>query len=185
FERWSSSVGSSSPVIASSTPACRPTRSARNQPLPSWPGLSHGCPARFLSVFRHQTVLVSWQAKHPLTWAFEGFGWRSVELVEAPGMHDVELNKPGKAQRTADGGLQSLRHAQQQKSDQGDGHLDADCVVGGAEEAGDLQCLLDPAEEQLDAPAALVEIRDLLGGGLEIVGQDPQHLAGFDPHPHL
>src|SRR3979409_251437 len=90
------------------------------------PEASHGCPARFLRMLRRRMVLASWQTERPLTRASEGFGWRSVELVEAPGLHDVELNKPGKAQRTADGGLQFLRHAQQQKGDQGDGHLDAD-----------------------------------------------------------
>ena len=47
----------------------------------------------------------------------------------------------------------------------------------------DLKGLLDPAEEQLDGPAALVEVGDLLGGGIEVVAEDAQHLAalGLDP----
>ena len=43
----------------------------------------------------------------------------------------------------------------------------------------DFQRLLDPAEEQLDLPAALVELGDLLGGGVEVVGEDAQRLAGL------
>lgn len=49
---------------------------------------------------------------------------------------------------------------------------------------GDLQGLLDPTEEQLDGPSPLVEICDLLGFGVEIVGEDTQDFAGvsFDAH---
>jgi hypothetical protein len=33
--------------------------------------------------------------------------------------------------------------------------------------------------------APLVEVGDVLGGGLEIVAEDAQDLAGLDPHRHL
>ena len=58
--------------------------------------------------------------------------------------------------------------------------MDADGVLGGAEELGDFEGLFDPSEEQLDVPAALVEIGDVLGGGVEIVAEDAQDLAGLD-----
>ena len=76
--------------------------------------------------------------------------------------------------------LRGLSEAEQQESDEGDGDLDTHRVLGGAEEAGDFEGLLDPAEEQLDGPAALIEVGDLLGGGIEVVREDAQHLAGLD-----
>src|SRR6476661_9052292 len=69
--------------------------------------------------------------------------------------------------------------AQQQISDQGDDDLNAHGVLGGTEEAGDPEGLLDPAEEQLDGPAALVEPGDVLGGGVEVVAEEAQDLAGL------
>jgi hypothetical protein len=45
--------------------------------------------------------------------------------------------------------------------------LDAHGVLRGAQELGDFEDLLDPAEEQLDGPAALVEVGDFLGAGIE------------------
>ena len=81
--------------------------------------------------------------------------------------------------------MPSLSHPQQQKSDQRDGDLDADGVFAGAEEAADLEDLLDPAEEQLDRPAALVEISNLLRRGIQIVGQNAQQLAGLRAYPDL
>jgi len=78
-----------------------------------------------------------------------------------------------------------LSEAQQQEGYEGDGDLDAHGVLGGAEKAGDLQRLFDPAEEQLDRPAALVEIGDLLRAGVEVVGQQTEYLAGLGPDPHL
>ena len=59
-------------------------------------------------------VLASWQTERPLTRASEGFGWRSVELVEAPGCMTLSLTSLAEAQRTADGGLQFQRHAQRE-----------------------------------------------------------------------
>ena len=46
-----------------------------------------------------------------------------------------------------------------------------------AEKAPDLEVLLDPAEQQLDLPARLVEGGDLEGGALEIVGEQGELAA--------
>jgi hypothetical protein len=40
-------------------------------------------------------------------------------------------------------------------------------------------------EEQLDRPAALIEIGDFLGGGVEVVAEDGQHLAGVELDAHF
>src|SRR5258708_35387289 len=74
--------------------------------------------------------------------------------------------------------------AEQEEGDERDGDLDADGVLGGAEEAGDLQGLLDPAEEQLYRPAPLIEVCDRLSGRGEVGREDAQHPAtlGLDPN---
>ena len=61
--------------------------------------------------------------------------------------------------------LPGVRQSQQQERDQRDGDLNAHRVLGGADEALDLQTLLDPAEEQLDLPALLVDLGDFVGWG--------------------
>ena len=77
-------------------------------------------------------------------------------------MHDVEPDKPN-GLRTAVS--QSLRHAQQQKGDQGDCDLDADGVAEVPRKRVIFSvCLI---QRKSSVPAALVEIRDLLGGGID------------------
>ena len=58
----------------------------------------------------------------------------------------------------------------------GDGNpdLSLDCVLGGPVEGLDPQVLLDPFEEQLDLPAALVNLGDREGRQGEVVGQKNQ-----------
>lgn len=53
------------------------------------------------------------------------------------------------------------------------------CVLAVADETLDAQMLLDPLEEQLDLPAALVKSRDGQRRQGGIVGQEHQRLAGF------
>ena len=100
-------------------------------------------------------------------------------------MHKIGAHEPGEGERALDAVLGRLGEAQEQKGDEGNSDLDVHGILGGAEEAGDLEGLLDPAEEQLDGPAALVELGDLLGASVEIVGEDAQHLAGVAHDPHL
>ena len=61
----------------------------------------------------------------------------------------------------------------------GDPDLALDRVLGSAEEALDAKMLLDPLEEQLDLPAALVERTERQGRELEMVGQKHQGLGCF------
>src|SRR6266849_5427029 len=86
-------------------------------------------------------------------------------------------------------GLFFLRHlvqySQQQESDQRDGDLNANRVLGTADKMGDFQGLLHHAEEQLDLPAPLVEVGDFFGGGVQIVGQNAQGPASLHSHDDL
>jgi hypothetical protein len=52
------------------------------------------------------------------------------------------------------------------------------CVFAGPVESLDAQVLLDPFEEQLDLPAALIESADGSGGKGELVGEKDELLAG-------
>ena len=61
----------------------------------------------------------------------------------------------------------------------GDPDLALDGVLGGAEEPLDAKMLLDPLEEQLDLPAALIKRTHGEGRELEMVGHKHQGLVGF------
>ena len=52
-------------------------------------------------------------------------------------------------------------------------------VLAGAEEGLDPQVLLDPFEEQLDLPAAFVDLGDGKRGQREVIGQELESLAGL------
>src|SRR5262249_832946 len=52
-------------------------------------------------------------------------------------------------------------------------------VGAGADERFDAQVLLDPLEEQLDVPAAAIQVRDCLCWQYEVVGQKNQPLLPF------
>ena len=76
-----------------------------------------------------------------------------------------------KALRSACAG--AVQH-EQQVGDEGCIDLNAHCVLALAQEALDLQVVLDPFEEQLDLPALLVELGDLRCAGVHIVGGQHQ-----------
>jgi hypothetical protein len=107
------------------------------------------------------------------------------EAVGSAAVHEVGANEPGEGQRARDGFLGRLSEAEQQEGSERAGDLDAHGILGGSEEAGDLEHLLDPAEEQLDGLAAFVEVGNLLGGSIEVVAEDAQHLAGLGLDPDL
>src|SRR5579872_7056708 len=100
-------------------------------------------------------------------------------------MHEVRANEPGESERTVDKFVCSLSHPEEEEGNQGGCDLDSDGVVGCAEEVGDFERLLDPAEEKLDFPTALIEIGDLLCRGVEIVCDQAQDFAGLNSHHDL
>jgi hypothetical protein len=107
------------------------------------------------------------------------------QVGNRPAMHEVGADEPRKGERARHDPAGLMRQTQQQEGDQRGDDLNPNRILGGAEEVGNLQSVLDPAKEQLDVPSALVQSRDVLGFGVEIVGEDPQHLAGVDNHLDL
>lgn len=87
-------------------------------------------------------------------------------------MHEVYSGEPGKFEWAAYRALSALGHAQDEKGDHGNGDLNADGILGDADEVLDSKRLLDPAEEQLDLPALLLEACDLFCRCIEVIGHD-------------
>src|SRR5215472_17906330 len=82
------------------------------------------------------------------------------QAIDGPPVHQIGAHQPDEGERAVNDFLRGLRQAQQQEGDQGDGDLGLDGILAGAKKAGDLEDLLDPAKEQLDCPASLVEPGD-------------------------
>ena len=74
-------------------------------------------------------------------------------------------------------GVQTPCQAQQQIGDHRGDDLQADGVIVVADKLANIEVLLDPAEQQFDLPAALVEGRNLDRCALEIVGDESDCLA--------
>jgi hypothetical protein len=106
------------------------------------------------------------------------------QVIDRPVVHEVGADQSGEDDRAWNIFEGGLRQAQQQESDERNGDLDAYGVLGGAYEPGDLEGLLDPAE-QLDGLAPAVEISDLLSAGIEVVRQDAQHGSAVDRNADL
>jgi len=83
-------------------------------------------------------------------------------------MHEIVSHQAREGERSFDGFLGCVGEAEQQVSDQRHGDLDANGVLGCADEVVDPEGLLDPAEEQLDGPAALVEMGYFLGRSVNL-----------------
>jgi hypothetical protein len=77
-----------------------------------------------------------------------------------------------------------VQDAQQHKGDQRDIDLDAHSVFTASEKAADLEVLLEPLEQQLDLPSLFVELCDLEGRSLQVVGKQIEGLVviGADDH---
>src|SRR5262249_29221551 len=128
---------------------------------------NHCCPAI------NQTDSVGWgnrvthwwrlAAEVPVKWAFSQKASRS-ESVESgrgsrPDSTACERWRPGR-KRT-------------------DPNLGLDCVLAGTKECLDSQMLLDPLEEQLHLPAALVDLSDGGGWKREVIGEKLEPFPGF------
>ena len=84
-------------------------------------------------------------------------GWQLdlEQAIKTPAVHQIGAHQAREGEWAGNCVLRGLGQAQQQKGDQRDGDLDAHGVFAGAEKAADLEGLLDPAEEQLDAQRRL------------------------------
>ena len=73
-----------------------------------------------------------------------------------------------------------FQNSHEQINGDGTPDLGAHGVGTGAVKGFDSEMLLDPFEEQLDLPAALIQLRDGQRGCSEVVGQKDQSLARFE-----
>ena len=92
-------------------------------------------------------------------------------------MHKADPDQGGDLERRERELERRPGDAQQQVGNERNDDLNTHGVLADTDKVLDLQDLLDPAEEQLDRPAPLVELRDQLGPRCEIVGEKPQDLA--------
>lgn len=94
------------------------------------------------------------------------FYWGSLEQRDAENLqHGVQIH--GQFESFAGDGYEQV-------GTDGDPDLSFDCVLRSTVEGFDPQMLFDPFEEQLDLPAAAVEIGDGLGWKGEVVGDEDQ-----------
>src|SRR5438309_8779223 len=131
-------------------------------PHSSWPGLT-----RSSTWIPGTSPRLSGLAEVPLDcqlgWIADRWGLGVEQPVEWLFVHQIDAHETGEALRAGDGALAGLGETQQQKGDQRDRDLGAHGILTEAEEAGDFEHLLDPAEEQLDRPTSLVEFGDRVG----------------------
>src|SRR5664279_4656821 len=106
---------------------------------------------------------------------------RLEEIADRSSLHEVCADEPGEGERTFDNFVSLMGKTQKHESNQRNCNLDPHGILGSSEEVLDLQGLFYPAEEQLDLPSAFVQVCDVLGACLQIVGEQTQDLARFDP----
>ena len=87
-------------------------------------------------------------------------------------VHEIGAHESNEFEEAAGFFGDLVQGAQQEKGDQSDGDLNARRVFRSSDELRDPKRLLHHSEEQLDPPAALIEIGDLLSGRVEIVGEE-------------
>src|SRR5271154_7629196 len=115
-----------------------------------------------------------------LVWPWSGNGFEKVS--DGAAVHEVCADERGEGERAGDEFGSVVGQSQQQECDQRDRNLNANRVFGSSEEVANLQGLFDPSKEQLDSPSPLVQVGDVLRAGVEIIGEDAQHLAGIVDH---
>src|SRR5216683_3093551 len=89
--------------------------------------------------------------------------WRGVDFRDGFSHEQALANEFGEAQVQHFQGIQAPREAQQQIGDHRSDDLQANGVVVLAHEFAKVEMLLDPAEQEFDLPATLVEGSNLNG----------------------
>src|ERR1700686_2330208 len=148
-------------------------RHARACPTDVWHGLClswclpHGDVSTTIAAPLRRPGCIWSEVKSGLLWLG---GWRSLEkFADRAPVHQVGADEPGEGERAFYDLVGVVRQPQQQEGDQRDRDLDANGVFGGSQEVADLQGLFDPAKEQLDRPATLVQIGDFLRACLKVI----------------
>src|SRR6266849_4059916 len=108
--------------------------------------------------------------------------WRGVDFCDRFSHEQALANEFGEAQVQHFQGIQAPGETQQQIGDHRSNDLQTNGVVVLAHELAKIEMLLDPAEQQFDLPATLVESRNLDCRALEIVGDESDRpaLVTFD-----
>src|SRR5258708_11488007 len=105
----------------------------------------------------------------------------SVDIGDRPSYEQRCCDEAGKADGRHDDAAFACGDPQQQISDHGSDDLQADRVLGAAEELAKLQMLLDPAEQQFDLPAGFVKRGDLDRRAFQIVSDEGEFCAVIAP----
>src|SRR4030081_2954949 len=103
--------------------------------------------------------------------------WRAVDFRDRFSHEQALANEFSEAQVQHSQGIQTPREAQEQIGDHRSDDLQANRVVVLAHELAKVEMLLDPAEQEFDLPAALVEGRNLDCRAFEIVGDESNRPA--------
>src|SRR6516162_7324707 len=149
---------------------------------PVIPAQAHCCPGFWNMLVSPESEVSLWVCRPQVGW----FGRWSFALTEAECNEQAEFDVC-EQQRGAvfvSAGRGVMQDAQQHKSDQRDINLGAHGVLVAAEKAADLEVLLEPFEQQLDVPALFVELCDLDGGPLQVVGEQIEGLVVIGAGDH-
>src|ERR1700738_106911 len=105
--------------------------------------------------------------------------------AEVAALEEAQGDQIGEAQDRDLDAMTAGGDAQQRVGEHRGKDLEADGVVVVAEEAADVEMLLDPAKQQLDLPSRLVEGGDVDAGAFEVIGQQGDGFAvgSLDPEP--
>src|SRR6266852_50735 len=103
--------------------------------------------------------------------------WRGVDFRDRFSHEQALANELSEAQVQHSQGIQTPREAQEQIGDHRGDDLQANGVVVLAHELAKVEMLLDPAEQEFNLPAPLVEGRNLNCGAFEIVGDKSNRSA--------
>ena len=97
--------------------------------------------------------------------------------AEVAALEEAQGDQIGEAQDRDLDAMTAGGDAQQRVGEHRGKDLEADGVVVVAEEAADVEMLLDPAKQQLDLPSRLVEGGDVDAGAFEVIGQQGDWLC--------
>ena len=100
-----------------------------------------------------------------------------LDCLEVPPIQEELLDEVGESQDRYRGAMATCGDADEGISNHCGEELQAYGIVAVAEELADAEMLLDPAEQELDLPAPLVELADLDGGARQVIGQKGDAVA--------
>src|ERR1700688_718802 len=119
--------------------------------------------------------------REPGLWLARIDWWRPVDFCDRTSHEQALAYQFGEAEIQHFQGVQTPREAQKQIGNHRGEDLQADGVVVFAHELAKIEMLLDPAEQEFDLPAALIESCNLDCRAFEIIGDESDHSAFVTP----